>query len=601
MSDRVTFVELDAGTDTYRFTYPSEVIYHDSIPSLDSVSVTPAEIEPGKSIGKRETVSVSFVDHLYVFETEAYDAGTFWTKFRARYPAIQGSALRVIRGTSDQALADMDTRSYVVDTLQIEANGASITAKDPLYQLNADAAQAPTAVDGELSADLTDAATSFTLTPTGIGNTSYPTSGRLCIGGEEVVSFTRSGDDITITERGVAGTDAQGHAAGARVQPCLFYDDATPSAIVSALLTEAGLDSTLWDDTEWTETDSYVAVTFGATITEPTSISKLLDELCEQAALVLWYDPVDAKINLAPLAPVSSGVMVNTDNILADSFDVKEQQDKRVSQVWVYYSRRNATRKLDETNNYSRVSVAVASNESDYPQQAIKKIFSRWISSKTAADRLGALQLARYSLPPRRFSFDLFPGDDIPELADGVSAGHWRLVDEDGASVQVPAQIVSVETSEDRTRYVAEEMGFEAPQIDPEEEGTVTVADHTIVGTDPFAATAGVHFSPQGKMGLLGTNVGATPDIDDDEWFTTGNAQGVGALYWIRAQYTGIAPAGSSSATDTWLALTQSRFWYIDSASGEADCELTIDISSSDSADDIVDTASISLSAIAGL
>lgn len=601
--DLVVFVKLElSGGDEYLFTEPSDEIEHDAIPSLDGVSVTPAVIEPGVSIGQRETVTATFADHLHKFDTDEYDAGTFWTKFRARYETIQGAKLTVYRGERGDALSDMEARTYVVDKLQLTKNGATITAKDPLYQLNADSAQVPSPNEGELAADITSADGSLTLFPSGIGDT-YPASGRLCIGGSEVVEYTRVGDTCTLTSRGAAGTVAQDHSAGTRVQACLFYQDATPSEIVDDILTKAGLDATLWDASEWTDTDAYVGVTFGTTITEPTSVKKLLDELCEQAALVMWYDPSTAKINLDPLAPVSSGTVVNADNILADTFDVQEQPDKRVSQVWVYYDRADVTKQLDETSNYARVLVDVASNASNYPKQSIKKIFSRWINRRTAAERLAALQIARYSLPPRRFSFDLFHGDGLPSLAEGVSVGHWRLVDSNGAEVQVPAQIVSVQEQGDRTRYVAEEMGFETPIIDPEEEGEVTLYDRDVVGIDALFASAGVHFSPNGKLSLLGTNVSASPAVDADEWFTTGHVPGVGAGYFIRVQVSGTAePAGSSHPTDVFLSLSTPRYWYIErNTPGTESSTLTVDISTSAGTGGIVATATINLSVIVGL
>ena len=88
--DAVLFVNLAiTGGDEFLFTKPSETIELEAIPSLEGVSVSAAVIDPGRSIGQRETVTVSFSDHLYQFDAEDYDAGTFWTKFRAIYETIQ--------------------------------------------------------------------------------------------------------------------------------------------------------------------------------------------------------------------------------------------------------------------------------------------------------------------------------------------------------------------------------------------------------------------------------------------------------------------------------------------------------------------------------
>src|SRR5512138_392336 len=121
MNEVITFVEIDVPTFTgsggsgspptitYRFTYPNSdrLPLFDSIPSLSSVNVTPAVIDPGRTIGQRESITVTFNDHLHVFDTDAHDAGTFWTKFRARYPSLEGYRMRVLRGDFDDAYEDL--------------------------------------------------------------------------------------------------------------------------------------------------------------------------------------------------------------------------------------------------------------------------------------------------------------------------------------------------------------------------------------------------------------------------------------------------------------------------------------------------------------
>src|SRR5690606_14234575 len=154
----------------------------------------------------------------------------------------------------------------------------------------------------------------------------------------------------------------------------------------------------------------------------------------------------------------------------------------------------------------------------------------------------------------------------------------------------------------DRTRYVAEEMGFETPIIDPEEEGEVTLSDRDVIGIDAFFAAAGVHFSSDGKLSLLGTNVSASPAVDADEWFTIGNVPGVRARYFIRVQFSGTARAGSSDSTGVFLSLSTPRKWYIErNTSGTESSTLTVDISTSAGTGGIVATATINLSVIVGL
>src|SRR5690606_5526005 len=134
-------------------------------------------------------------------------------------------------------------------------------------------------------------------------------------------------------------------------------------------------------------------------------------------------------------------------------------------------------------------------------------------------------------------------------------------------------------------------------------EGEVTLHNRDVIGVDPLFASAGVHFSPSGKLSLLGTNVSASPAVDADEWFTTGNVPGVGAGYFIRVQVSGTAaPAGSSHPTGVFLSLSTPRYWYIErNTPGTESSTLTVDISTSAGTGGIVATATINLSVIVGL
>lgn len=465
--DAVLFVRLEiSGGDQYLFTQPTEQLDATAIPSLEGVSVSAAVLDPGRSIGQRETVTARFTDHLYSFDTDAYDAGTFWTKFRARYPSIQGSTLRVYRGDRGLDLADLERRTYIVDKLQINRNGATISAKDPLALVLGKAAQAPSASTGELSAAIDDNDLAITLVPAGVGNLEYPASGRACIGGSEIVSFTRTGDAVTLSTRGEnLGSVGEDHEAGAKFQLVLSYTAASPSAIVNGLLTNyTDVDPTWITVSDWTAVDDHVGHLYDARIAAPESVTALLDELSEQIGMTLYWDAVAEKLRLISLAPTGSGFVVNTDNIIEGTFDVTEQPDKRISEPWTYYAQRDQVEELDTEANYQRIAVSVADNFADYVQRAIKIVHSRWISiaNQVAANRLNDMLIARYKVPPRTFKFSLFrSGVDLPRLGAGVTVSHWQLVDEDGVEVSVAAQIISESGDEDRVDYEAEEVNYD--------------------------------------------------------------------------------------------------------------------------------------------
>jgi hypothetical protein len=291
MTKSLTYVEIDVPSFvaaspeeivTWRFALPTDYLPADieAIPSIDSVSFTPAMISLGKDLGQRASLQITFRDHKHVFAGEPYDQGTFWGKWRGRYGTkLRGRAVRLIRGELGQAIANMDTRHYTIDETDGPSFGAvyTITAKDLLKVADDDRAQAPQLSNGSLAGSLDSSIMSATLSPGGIGDLEYPASGWVCLGGKEVCAFTRSGDALTIT-RGEFGTVAQGHDSGDRVQLVLRYTGDDPADIIYDLLTDyAGVDPARINLADWqAETAAHLGVIYARTITEPMSVNQLV-------------------------------------------------------------------------------------------------------------------------------------------------------------------------------------------------------------------------------------------------------------------------------------------------------------------------------------
>lgn len=204
--DRAHFAESIV---TLRFAEPANYLAEsgiDAIPSITGVNFSPAIISLGENLGVRASLSVSFGDHKwpdtgpgydkYVAERpyDPYRVGTYWGKFRARQPFLRGRNIRLIRGYLGQAIEDMDIRHYVIESTDgpSDAGVFTVTAKDILKLADGDRAQAPKVSNGFLVADIVAGAHAAVLTPTGIGDLEYPTSGWVAIGGKEVCAFTRN-------------------------------------------------------------------------------------------------------------------------------------------------------------------------------------------------------------------------------------------------------------------------------------------------------------------------------------------------------------------------------------------------------------------------
>jgi len=453
----------------------------DAIPSIQDVSLRPQKLELGESIGIRASMTVTFKDHRYPDtgpegdrylddrEYDPYTLGTYFGKFRTRYPYTRFNDIRLIRGTSDQPLDQMETRHFIVDSVAGPTSSGTftITAKDALKLADGDKAQAPLLSDGYLSADISDTATSFTLEPVGIGNLSYPESGTGQIGGKEIVEYTRSGDTVTLGTRGARGTTAQEHDAEDRFQICLTYTGQEVTAIIEDLLVNyAGVPSEYISTGTWlAEDEAYIGRVYTATIGEPTAVKDLINELLRQTASTIWWDDIAKIIRFRVLRQVSSdAALYNDDLIVGGSFSAKDQPDKRVSQVWTFYGQLNPLEDLNDPKNYavSLRTVNLVSETNFGGAPAIERIYSRWIisSGRNAAERLNNLILARYSTPPRLLAFQLQRDPDLfqPEIAGGYNVNNWTLQDDTGASKTLAAQVVQCNNTDTGHNVLAEEV-----------------------------------------------------------------------------------------------------------------------------------------------
>lgn len=484
--DRVDFSESEV---TLRFAKDALYLPRDidCIPSIESVSFSPATVSLGKDLGQRASLTVTFRDHpssdtgqgfdkyLADRDYDPYRQGSFWGKFRARQPFLRGRSLRWINGVVGDDLADMEVWNFVIDSFTgPDPDGKfQIVAKDLLKLADGDRAQAPVLSSGFLSADITNSATSATLLPSGIGNSEYPASGYLCIGGNEVVSFTRSGDALTIA-RGQLGSAAATHKAQDRVQRVLRYSAQDAADIIYDLLTNyADVDPATITLTDWqAETAAFLGNVYTATICEPTSVAALASELIEQAALAIWDDASAQKLRLQVLrAVVTDANTFTPENTIEGSLKIKEQPDKRLSRVQVYFALKDPTKPLSNLDNYGSTSPSIDDDaEADYGSAVIKTILSRWIPAggRAVADRLGAVQLGRYRDPPRNVQFQLqrFADTDVT-LGIGYRVEHPVIQDATGALADIPIQVTRYNPWVDgRASIEAEEMLWTAPDAD---------------------------------------------------------------------------------------------------------------------------------------
>jgi hypothetical protein len=429
-------------TVTLRFCRPQSDLtrlYGPLIPSLQSFNIAPLAINLGgmdpdaSSLGHRETLTVVLDDHLYSDHLldkyrlerasgvavqggvgyDSYSRGTFWGRFLARNPYASSFAARLRTGTAGQALTDMQVRQYVIDHVEGPVEGrVTVVCKDPFTLIDRKKSVAPKASTGRLSANITNVDTSATLTPAGIGNAEYPASGVLRIG-QEAMNFTRSGDVLTLT-RAQYGTAAAAHSQEDVAQLCLVYTAQRCHDIVYSLLTTytavpaASIPKAAWDAAASPLPQLYTGI-----VAEPTPVADLIGELEAQAGFTVWPDVATNQILFKALVASAPTATVDDAGWLVDkSLSLTRLDDKRASQVWVYYAQVDPTKRQDDPFNYRSRTVSVnlvAEGQQQYGVPAVREMYSRWIPQfgRTVALASGDRLLAMFTDPPIEARFKL--------------------------------------------------------------------------------------------------------------------------------------------------------------------------------------------------
>lgn len=485
-----------ATIQTLRFAYNQSGLPKGQtiFPALQSVSTRAGEINLSgidprtNALGKRARVTVTLQDFTYhdtltdpyqaervsgaaQFSGVGYDPsrGTFFAKLIARQPYYVGKALRVKRGYVGDNLATMPTAHYVITEWSgPDASGAvQITAKDVLDLADNAKALAPKASRGKLSAALTATATTATLVPAGVG-AEYPASGRVAIG-REVMTFTRSGDVLTFTARGVDGTTAKTANANDVVQVCLRYEAQRPCDVIRDLLVNyAGVSSSFIDLTAWqAENDRWLpSIKLTATITKPAGVAQLIGEIC-QHGLLTWWDETAQEIRYRANRPLEITEvpysLTDAANLITGTPGIERADDQRISEIQFWHGVIDPTEGAESDKNYSKLVIAaVASNP--YGQDAIKTIYSRWFgeSGDDAAAASIAVKLRnRYAATPNLVSGEVDVKDKAGlALGSVIEVTTYLLQDATGANLPEQMQVKYLEERDGRLMFKAETYRF---------------------------------------------------------------------------------------------------------------------------------------------
>lgn len=474
---------------------PMGVVYWpamDGEPSEYSASVNIAGSDSDLSaFGRRATVSVTltdFPDHdrlIDPYQAErvsgaaqangvGYDPasrGTHFGRLKRRWPHYSGRPLRVCHGyMSDGQLVDVTTRHYVITNISgpDESGRVVIEGSDVLDLADDKRTAAPAASNGVLLEPIEANSTTLTLTPTGVGDREYPASGRARIG-SEIVQYTRSGDVVTLTGRGLSKTERASHSAGDTFQVVLSFRNARIDNVVRQLLLTAGVDSSFIPFAAWqSEVNRWLSgTTVTRDITEPTGIKALISSLVPLGFSV-WWESETQTIRLKANRPVDGDPiwdLSDRNNHLA--VEITDDDKKRVADVLFWTVQKDPTKSATSTDNYARVwsaSDLTARAPFAYGSGEVKSYTCPWLNEgadaivRVAARRL----LKRFDTTPKYATLTLDAKDRHIRLTDVIRLTTAGLQDETGATETALYQVTqrSEAKAGERIRIVAQSYQF---------------------------------------------------------------------------------------------------------------------------------------------
>lgn len=465
--------------ETFRWVTNSEDL---NIPELDIVApslvdfdISPQVIKPGENLGKRERVNASFKNHPYdnfAFDPyiedrtfNAFKQGSYWGKFVAWFPNIEGYPFRIRNGMYNPDSADpfefLETFHYVVDKIDRPVGGFQISALDPLTLTSDKKALAPEPSNGILSADFLTGAGSFTLEPPGIG-AEYPLSGEGSID-KEYMTFTRVDDVFTVTGRGLFDSEEKDHDEGATFQLAAVFEG-NYAEILEQLLGYTTTPSDWYDTANWVaDAEENAPEILSARIASPTPVETLLNSFMKEVLLDIHSDVSEKKIKARKIKPEPGVRHYSEDNLknLMPSLD----SESRIDTVFFRFGRLNPVEKINEPKNYAGNLLYLDDDPAVAIQQnsaAIEQVYSIFIPStlRQLVSDNAALLTARYNRVLKRAT-----AVTVPELSskvgDVVTLTCRYFQDTFGNPIEhIPMQVVGVNKSNFEHKLTLVEYSF---------------------------------------------------------------------------------------------------------------------------------------------
>ncbi|MGR8917986.1 MAG: hypothetical protein ACU85V_00085 [Gammaproteobacteria bacterium] len=490
---------FNKGTRTYRFCsdvrVPPEIDAYPCIP-LSGVDITPGRALPN-AIGELGKASVTFRDfpHDDVGGADPYRAnriasdleGTFFGRMRARNKYYRGRTMRVLEGFIGAPFSwdDFRTRLYVIESVEgPDADGrVRIVGKDLLKLADDDRVKIPAPSQLEFDGSVTASGTTIVIT----GSGTLPAGGtKVAASGEVITLGTKSGSTYTGCTRGVGATSGKAHSDGDAIQICREHSAENVRDIIeSYLTTDVGIDASYIPTAEWDaeEASSLSTLNLTALITEPVGARKLLNELCEQCGISLFFDEIEQKVRLFGNTPFSDvqPIIIEDEAIIHDSMRVRDDVSRQVTRVDFRYAIIDPTDSGSSDENYARQYVLIDAgleSANQHDGQFEKKIRSRWFTASEDAQVAVLAQrlVSRFGDPPPRLTWRTDPAKATYRLGQVADIETRSIQGVRGAQSTTRIQIIGIRPMLSGQAHVYE---YEALAFFPSDEATIGDIDIT--------------------------------------------------------------------------------------------------------------------------
>ena len=385
------------------------------------------------------------------------DAGTLFTKLKAWWPHYSGRPCSVNDGWLEDGILTADaTRHYILTDFETDKPGsAHFKGRDILDVAGNKRALCPKPSRGKLSIAIgSDIGAMATLTPAGVG-AEYDASGRVKIG-SEIASFTRSGDVLTLTGRGLSGTAAAQHSALSSVQQTKRWVKQPIDVVAKELLTVfAPVPVSYIPVAEW-EAERLAgapSLLLDTEVTDPNDVDKLMAELGLLGAS-FWLDADEQKVGFKTNRPIDNDVTWEfTDaDIVKGGISMKSRDDRRLTEVLFQSVQIDPTRSLSD-DNFERYEYTIdgdAKGPNAYADARLKIEKIRWVNggNDSLVRILSLRYLKRFSTAPHHVEVTVRRDQySTVRLADVAFITSKAITDPDGMPERQAFQVISKETA----------------------------------------------------------------------------------------------------------------------------------------------------------